>query len=69
MQPDAGSEPHALNKLLRRNDAKNKQNTMKQIFFALFCAACMTSMEAKTIVAYFSATGTTKAASARLRRT
>ena len=33
---------------------------------ALLCAACMSTMEAKTIVAYFSATGTTKAAAERL---
>ena len=41
---------------------------MKNIVLALFCAACMTSMEAKTIVAYFSATGTTKAAAERLAK-
>ena len=39
---------------------------MKRIFLALLCAACMTSMEAKTLVAYFSATGTTKAAAIKL---
>ena len=33
---------------------------MKRIFLALLCAACMTGMEAKTLVAYFSATGDTK---------
>ena len=35
---------------------------MKRIILALLCAACMTSMEAKSIVAYFSATGNTKRA-------
>ena len=40
----------------------------KVIFLALICAACMTSMEAKTLVAYFSATGTTKAAAERLAK-
>lgn len=40
----------------------------KLIVLALFCAACMTSMNAKTLVAYFSATGTTKAAAIRLAK-
>lgn len=39
---------------------------MKRILLALICAACMTSMEAKTLVAFFSATGTTKAAAIKL---
>ena len=41
---------------------------MKQILWAFLCAACMTSMEAKTLVAFFSATGTTKAAATRLAK-
>ena len=41
---------------------------MKRIFLALLCAASMTGMEAKTLVAYFSATGTTKAAATRLAK-
>lgn len=41
---------------------------MKQILLAFLCAACMTSMEAKTLVAFFSATGTTKAAATRLAK-
>ena len=41
---------------------------MKRIILALLCAACMTSMEAKTLVAYFSATGTTKAAAEQLAK-
>ena len=41
---------------------------MKRIVLALICAACITSMEAKTIVAYFSATGTTKAVAAKLAK-
>ena len=41
---------------------------MKKIILALLCAACMTSMEAKTIVVYFSATGTTKAAAQKLAK-
>ena len=42
---------------------------MKKLFLtALICAACVTSMEAKTLVAYFSATGTTKAAAERLAK-
>lgn len=40
----------------------------KLIVLALLCAACMTSMNAKTLVAYFSATGTTKAAAIRLAK-
>ena len=41
---------------------------MKRFFLALLCAATMTAMEAKTLVAYFSATGTTKAAAERLAK-
>ncbi len=41
---------------------------MKRILLALLCAVCMSSMEAKTIVAYFSATGTTKAAAEKLAK-
>ena len=41
---------------------------MKKLILALLCAACMTSMEAKTLVAFFSATGTTKAAAERLAK-
>ena len=41
---------------------------MKRILLALLCAACMTTIEAKTIVAFFSATGTTKAAAERLAK-
>ena len=39
---------------------------MKKIVMALIYAVCMTSMNAKSLVAYFSATGTTKAAAERL---
>ncbi len=38
------------------------------MILALVCAAMMTSMNAKTLVAYFSATGTTKAAAAKLAK-
>ncbi|MBO6074075.1 MAG: flavodoxin [Paludibacteraceae bacterium] len=41
---------------------------MKRIVLALLCAACMSSMEAKSLVAYFSATGTTKAAAEKLAK-
>ena len=41
---------------------------MKRMVLALVCAAIMTPMNAKTLVAYFSATGTTKAAAARLAK-
>ena len=41
---------------------------MKRIILALLCAACMSSMEAKSLVAYFSATGTTKAAAEKLAK-
>ena len=41
---------------------------MKRFFLAFLCAATMTAMEAKTLVAYFSATGTTKAAAERLAK-
>jgi len=41
---------------------------MKRILMAIFCAVCMTSMEAKTLVAFFSATGTTKSAATRLAK-
>lgn len=39
---------------------------MKKIIPALVCAAMMMPMNAKTLVAYFSATGTTRAAAERL---
>ena len=39
---------------------------MKKIILALVCAAMMMPMSAKTLVAYFSATGTTKAAAGKL---
>ncbi len=38
------------------------------LFMVLVCAVSMTSMEAKTLVAYFSATGTTKAAAEKLAK-
>jgi menaquinone-dependent protoporphyrinogen IX oxidase len=41
---------------------------MKRILMALVCAAMMMPMNAKTLVAYFSATGTTKAAAERLAK-
>ena len=41
---------------------------MKRIVLALICAASMTAMEAKTLVAYFSATGTTKLAAVQLAK-
>lgn len=41
---------------------------MKRIVLALLCAACMSSMEAKSLVTYFSATGTTKAAAEKLAK-
>jgi len=41
---------------------------MKKCIMALVCAAMMMPMNAKTLVAYFSATGTTKAAAARLAK-
>ena len=42
---------------------------MRKIALALMCAAmCMTSVNAKSLVAYFSATGTTKAAAVRLAK-
>ena len=39
---------------------------MKRLFMALVCAAMMMPMNAQTLVAYFSATGTTKAAAEKL---
>ena len=39
---------------------------MKRILLALVCAAMMMPMHAKSLVAYFSATGTTKAAAEKL---
>lgn len=41
---------------------------MKRLIMALVCAAMMMPMESKTLVAYFSATGTTKAAAAKLAK-
>ena len=41
---------------------------MKKLILALVCAAMMGSMNAKTLVAYFSATGTTKAAAEKLAK-
>ena len=41
---------------------------MKKIILALVCAAMMMPMNAKTLVAYFSATGTTKAAAEKLAK-
>ena len=41
---------------------------MKRIILALVCAAMMMPMNAKTLVAYFSATGTTKAAAEKLAK-
>ena len=41
---------------------------MKKMILALVCAAMMMPMNAKTLVAYFSATGTTKAAAERLAK-
>lgn len=41
---------------------------MKRIVLALICAACMTGMNAKTLVAFFSATGTTKVAATKLAK-
>lgn len=41
---------------------------MKRMILALVCAAMMGTMNAKTIVAYFSATGTTKAAAEKLAK-
>ena len=41
---------------------------MKKMILALVCAAMMGSMNAKTLVAYFSATGTTKAAAEKLAK-
>lgn len=38
------------------------------LLLALVCAACMTSMNAKTLVAYFSATGTTRAAAQKIAK-
>jgi len=38
------------------------------LLLALLCAACMTSMNAKTLVAYFSATGTTRAAAQKIAK-
>ena len=43
-------------------------HTMKRIILALACAAMMMPMNAKTLVAYFSATGTTKAAAEKLAK-
>lgn len=41
---------------------------MKRFVLALTCAAIMMPMNAKTLVAYFSATGTTKAAAEKLAK-
>ena len=41
---------------------------MKRMILALVCAAMMVPMNAKTLVAYFSATGTTKAAAEKLAK-
>ena len=41
---------------------------MKRMILALVCAAMMMPMNAKTLVAYFSATGTTKAAAEKLAK-
>lgn len=41
---------------------------MKRIIMALVCAVLMMPMNAKTLVAYFSATGTTKAAAEKLAK-
>ena len=41
---------------------------MRRIILALVCAIMMGSMNAKTLVAYFSATGTTKAAAEKLAK-
>ena len=41
---------------------------MKRIVMALVCAACMTGMNAKSLVAFFSATGTTKVAATKLAK-
>ena len=41
---------------------------MKRIVLALICAACITGMNAKTLVAFFSATGTTKVAATKLAK-
>jgi len=40
----------------------------KRIVLALICAACMTNMNARTLVAYFSATGTTRVAAEKLAK-
>ena len=41
---------------------------MKKMILALVCAAMMMPMSAKTLVAFFSATGTTKAAAGKLAK-
>lgn len=41
---------------------------MRKMLLALVCAAMMMPMSAKTLVAYFSATGTTKAAAEKLAK-
>ena len=41
---------------------------MRKMLLALVCAAMMKPMNAKTLVAYFSATGTTKAAAEKLAK-
>lgn len=48
-----------------KSDTQNRI-AMKRILLALLCVVSMTSMQSKTLVAYFSATGTTKAAAAKL---
>ena len=45
-----------------------KQVFMKRFLLALACAAMMMPMQAKTLVAYFSATGTTKVAAVKLAK-
>ena len=41
---------------------------MKKTILALVCATMMMPMSAKTLVAYFSATGTTRAAAEKLAK-
>ena len=41
---------------------------MKKLILALVCAVMMGTMNAETLVAYFSATGTTKAAAEKLAK-
>ena len=51
-----------------KNEVNRAFVAKKKIFLALFCAACMSSMNAKTFVVYFSATGTTKVAAEKLAK-